>query len=85
MNVTLKLICRIKRNTTNTLYTQLHTHSHSYKNAPNIIDTNTHIVSWTQSQNTKPQIWAIQRGPGFTVFQKPRQKLKFRNRNAQVR
>jgi len=71
MNVTLKLICRIKRNITNTLYPRLHTHSHSYKNAPNIIDTHTHIVAWTQSQNTKPQIWQSSENPGSQFFKNP--------------
>jgi len=45
MDITLKLICITKHNITSTLYTRLHTHSRSCKNAPNIIDTNTLIVA----------------------------------------
>jgi len=48
----------------------LHTHSHNYKHAPNLIDTNTYIVAWMQSQNLKP----IQPGPGSTLSKIPDKK-----------
>jgi len=71
MNTILTVICRIKHNITSTPYQCLHAHSRIYKNAPNVIDTKTHIVAWTQSQNTKPQIRAIQQGSEPTNTQKP--------------
>jgi hypothetical protein len=49
----------------------MHTHSRIYKNTPNKTDTNTHIVARTQSQNTEPQIQAIQRGLGPTNTKNP--------------
>ena len=45
MNTILTFICRIIHNIISTLYQWLHTHSHNYEHAPNLTDTNTHIVA----------------------------------------
>jgi len=44
INTILTLICRVKPKITSTQYQWLHTHSHNYKHAPNLIEANTHVV-----------------------------------------
>ena len=95
INTILTIICRIKHNITSTLYQLLRIHSYNYKNASNLIDTNTHIFIFVTPciislherthKTQKLRVGQYSQDPGRHFLKSiDKKRNKFRSRTAQV-